>query len=239
MTKKVTSILFAYCLWFSVLMGTFAQSPELVRKGDKNEASYLRTWIVSFSGAEAVSIFVQGPQDPKPRKLSSASDGEQVMNLGYTKFIAGIYQFELKIGDKVLQNMTADLAENSAFSLLAWSEGSKWNLRVFADGPFAENVKNRPLRLLNFADNRETLIALDGGEEKKVAANTVEEFNSSVKLTSFTVKVLSPDGGAPAQSSGEVDFVTTPSAYVIISPDYRGRMRPRVVAGGYFAGVEE
>jgi hypothetical protein len=42
-----------------------------------------------------------------------------------------------------------------------------------------------------------------------------------------------------AQSSGEVDFVETPSAYVVIAPDYRGRMRPRVISGGSLPSDED
>jgi hypothetical protein len=128
--------------------------------------------------------------------------------------------------------VTAELADNTAYTVLAWRQGGKWELKVYVDGPFAKNLADRPLRLMNFAENRETLISLDNGSETKVAANTVEEFKISPKLTSFTVKVLAPDGGPAAQSSGEVDFTSTPSAYVVIAPDYRGRMVPEVITGG-------
>ncbi len=232
MIKKTSSVLLAGCLWCSLLAGALAQTSETARKNADKDSSYLRGWIVGSGGLEAVSLFAQGPKDEEPRLFSSAAAGEKVVNPSYTKGLAGSFQFQLRSGEKILQGVTAELAESVAYTLLAWRQGGRWELKVFADGPYAKSVAVRPLRLLNFAENRETLISLDNGPETKVAANSVEEFKTSPKLTSFTVKVLAPDGGAPAQSSGGVNFAATPSAYIVIAPDYRGRMRPRVINGG-------
>jgi hypothetical protein len=189
--------------------------------------------------SEAVSIFAQGPNDEEPWPFSSAAAGETAINAGYKEGVAGSFQFQLKAGEKSLQSAKAELAENASYTVLAWRQDDQWEFEVYADGPFAKSVVDRPLRLMNFADKRETLISIDNGAETKVAANRVEEFKVSAKLTSFTVKVLAADGGAPAESSGEVDFGVVPSAYVVIAPDYRGRMRPRVVAGGHLPSLEE
>lgn len=232
MIEKIPSFLLAGCLWCSVLTGALAQTSETTRKNADRDGSYLRGWIIGSGGLEAVSLFAQGPKDEEPRLFSSAAAGEKVVNPSYTKGLAGSFQFQLRSGEKILQSLTAELAESVGYTLLAWKQGSRWQLKLYADGPYAKNVADRPLRLLNFAENRETLISLDNGPDTKVAANTVEEFKTQPKLTSFTVKVLAPDGGAPAQSSGGVNFAATPSAYVVIAPDYRGRMRPRVINGG-------
>ena len=232
MIEKFSFFLLGGCLWCSLLAGALAQTSEPTRKNDDKEGSYLRGWIVGTGDSEAVSLFAQSSKDEEPRQFSSAAAGEKVINPGYTKGIAGSFQFQLKTGEKPLQSVTAELADNTAYTVLAWRQGGKWELKVYADGPFAKNLADRPLRVMNFAENRETLISVDNGPETKVAANTVEEFKTSPKLISFNVKVLAPDGGPAAQSSGEVDFASTPSAYVVIAPDYRGRMRPRVITGG-------
>jgi hypothetical protein len=212
--------------------GAFAQTADPKLKNVNNAATYLRGWIVGSGDSVAVSLMVRGPREKDPRKFTSAAAGEIVMNQGYSEGLVGSFQFQLKTGEKLLQSVTAELDENSAYTVLAWRQDGKWELKAYADGPYAETVTDRPVRLMNFAENRETLISMDNGPETKVAANTVEEFKIAPKLTSFTVKVLASDGGPAAQSSGEVDFASTPSAYIVIAPDYRGRMRPRVLNGG-------
>lgn len=239
MIEKIPSVLLGLCLWVSVLTDALAQTSEPTLKSSDKAVSYLRGWIVGTGGEDAVSLFAKGPKDVKPRQFSSVAASEKVLNPSYTDCDKGNFLFQLKTGGKVLQAVTADLAETEAYTLLAWRRGGNWELKLYADGPFAPNVQQRPLRLLNFADSRETLIALDNGLETKVAANTVEEFMVPPKLTPFTVKVLAPDSGPPAQSSGAADFAEIPSAYVVIAPDYRGRMRPRLITGGNLPSVED
>lgn len=239
MIEKFPSIVLTGCLWCSLLAGASAQTSEAARKNNDKEGSYLRGWIVGSGGSEAVSLYAQGPKDEEPRLFSSAAAGEKVVNPAYTKGVAGSFQFQIRSGEKILQSAKAELAENAAYTVLAWRQDDQWKFEVYADGPFAKSVVDRPLRLMNFAGKRETLISIDNGPETKIAANRVEEFKVSGKLTSFTVKVLAADGGAPAESSGEVDFGVVPSAYVVIAPDYRGRMRPRVVSGGHLPSLEE
>ena len=239
MTEKFPSIVLAGCLWCSWLAGASAQTSEAARKNNDKEGSYLRVWIVGSGGSEAVSLFAQGPKDEEPRLFASAAAGEKVVNPAYTKGVAGSFQFQIRSGEKILQSAKAELAENAAYTVLAWRQDDQWEFEVYADGPFAKSVVDRPLRLMNFAEKRETLISIDNGAETKVAGNSVEEFKTLPKLTSFTVKVLAPDGGAPAQSSGEVDFASIPSAYVVITPDYRGRMIPEVINGGNLPPLEE
>jgi hypothetical protein len=239
MIEKIHPVFLVGCLSCAFLTGALAQTSETTPQSDDKDGSYIRGWIAGNGGSEAVSLWAQSAKDEEPRKFSSAAAGEKVMNPGYTKSIAGSFQFQLKAGEKLLQSATAKLADNAACTVLAWRQGGKWELRVYADGPYADNVADRPLRLMNFAEDRETLISLDNGPETKVAANTVEEFKTLPKLASFAVKVLAVDGGAPAQSSGEVDFASTPSAYVVVAPDYRGRMRPRVIIGGNLPSLEE
>ena len=230
MIKNIALIFLWGCVCCLSLPWAKGQSP--VRQVDGAGSAYLRGWLVGSSNSEAVSLEGKGRKDEEPRKLAGAATGEKVINPAYAEISPGSCQFQLKSGDKILQSVIFDLSPQAAYTVIAWRVGGKWELKVYPDGPFPKNVVDRPLRLLNFADERETLLSLDNGPETKVAAGTVQEFNMASKSVSFTVKVLALDGGAPAQSSGELDFAAAPSAYVVISSDYRGRMRPRVINGG-------
>jgi hypothetical protein len=239
MIEKIHPVFLVGCLSCAFLTGALAQTSETTPQSDDKDGSYIRGWIAGNGGSEAVSLWAQSAKDEEPRLFASAAAGEKVVNPSYTKGVAGSFQFQIRSGEKILQSAKAELAENAAYTVLAWRQDDQWEFEVYADGPFAKSVVDRPLRLMNFAEKRETLISIDNGPETKIAANRVEEFKVSAKLTSFTVKVLAADGGAPAESSGEVDFGVVPSAYVVIAPDYRGRMRPRVVAGGNLPSLEE
>jgi hypothetical protein len=239
MIEKILLSLLAGCVWLCLHSASWAQSPESTGERDTNAVSFLRGWIAGSGGLAVVSLSTQGRKDEEARELCSAAAGGSVVNPGYSQVAYGNHELKLKSGGKVLRTMTTDLDNNTSYTLLAWREGGTWELKVYHDGPASPNVPTRPLRLMNFAEGRETLFSLDNGPETKVAADTVQEFQMPVKLGAFTVKVLKQDGGPSAQSSGEVDFASAPSAYVVIAPDYRGRMRPRTILGGIFPTVEE
>jgi hypothetical protein len=134
-------------------------------------------------------------------------------------------------GEDAAVSEALPLRSGSAYTLIAWISGAKWQIKVFPD-TLAQGSSQRPLRALNFAEGRETLLSAGGGEEIKLADNSVTGMNVAARICDVRVKVLAADGGPPAQSTVEVDFATVPSAYVVVRPDYRGRMRPRVILGG-------
>jgi hypothetical protein len=239
MIEKILSRHLAGYLAFSLLAGVFAQTTEFKSQNEKSTPTYLRGWIVGGGDPAAVSLMAKGPSEETPLMMSSSVAGEKAINQGYMENVVGSFQFQLRNGQKILQSATAELAANAAHTVLAWQQDGKWELKVYADGPFVENAMDRPVRLMNFTENRGTLVSLDNGPEKKVAPNTVQEFKMPAKSASFTVKVLALDGGPAAQSSGELDFASYTSAYILVAPDYRGRMRPRVIKGGNLPVVDE
>jgi hypothetical protein len=86
--------------------------------------------------------------------------------------------------------------------------------------------------VLNFAHGRETLVNYGTDKDVKVPGDSIQEVRMAPKIAGVAVKVLAADGSPPAQTSAEVDFSKASSAYVVVGPDYRGRMRPRVIDGG-------
>lgn len=200
--------------------------------GREQPRTSLRGWIFGADENDDVMVAVATAGEGQPSPIASSKDGATVANAGYTSMEPGNRTVELRFGEDVLASQTAGLREGLTYTAIAWKNGSKWELKLFADSAPSANAPDRPLRVINFAEGRETLLSVDGGNESKVAGDTVQEFRMPRKIAMVMVKVLAPDGSHPAMSSVEVDFNYAPSAYVVVSPDYRGRMRPRVILGG-------
>jgi len=190
----------------------------------------VRGWIMTAD--PAVRLELKGETAEEIVALAAGGKEGVAVNQGYRESVPGNYVIELKQGDEVLQSMRGGLRDNRHYTVVAWRAGSKWELKVFADDLASPNTSERSLRLLNFAAERDTLIAVNDGAEKKVGKQTVEESKVPRGVMMIMVKVLASDGGPPAQSSVEMDFRSTPSAYVVVGPDYRGRMRPYIIPGG-------
>ena len=97
-------------------------------------------------------------------------------------------------------------------------------------------MAERHIRVVNFADGREALLRLNGDKARVVPGSTVMEFPVQASIAMAEVEVRDPRGGAPALSSVEIDFSAFLNSYVVIAPDYRGRMRPRVIGGSRSRG---
>ena len=115
--------------------------------------------------------------------------------------------------------------------MVVWSSGGKWDAKLFLDAS-APQKSERHVRVVNFADGREALLRIDGAKPSPVTGSSVAQFPAPTGIALVSVEVLEPKGGPPALSSVEIDFSAFLNAYVVIAPDYRGRMRPRVIGGG-------
>lgn len=90
-----------------------------------------------------------------------------------------------------------------------------------------------PVRVFNFSGGRKTVLHPRDAKPSEVPPGSVAEIKLPASLAPLRVEVPTLDGkGAPALSTVELDLKQWPSAYVVVSPDYRGRMRPRVLRGG-------
>jgi hypothetical protein len=223
----------ALALFLLPVFSAPGQEVEVPATDQKAEArASLRAWIFPGADKRPVALVVTLQEAPEPKVLAGTKDAAVTAQPGYASFSPGSMRIELKSGDEVLASQTGALRPERHYTAVAWSKGGKWQLQVFADDPASPNATDRPLRVVNFAGDRETLLAVDAGQDAKVAPDSVQEFRAPPKVAMVRVQVLSVDGGPPAQSSVEVDFASSPSAYVVVGPDYRGRMRPRVVQGG-------
>jgi len=209
-----------------------AQEPDQdVPAGREAPQAYLRGWIYGSDESPVVMVLVDD-EGGEPVPLAEAAGGAVSASELYQTLKPGRRTVELRSGEKVLARKEVALRKDEMGTLLAWRTGAKWQTELFSDAAGASNAPDRPLRIINFAGGRETLLSIDGGAETKVAADTVQEFRGPRKVSMVRVQVLASDSGPPAQSSVEVNFRTVPSVYVVVGPDYRGRMRPRIILGG-------
>jgi hypothetical protein len=217
------SVLFAFA---ALALGQEAAAPAAP---ERKPPAHLRAWIVNPSKATRIEAKTEASEEAIV--LASSSGGAASLGPAYAQFPAGRLAISLLEGEDAAVSEALPLRSGSAYTLIAWISGAKWQIKVFPD-TLAQGSSQRPLRALNFAEGRETLLSAGGGEEIKLADNSVTAMNVAARICDIRAKVLAADGGPPAQSTVEVDFATVPSAYVVVRPDYRGRMRPRVILGG-------
>lgn len=222
----------AFLVGIAPLVVGAQEAPDQPRE-ERRPAASLRSWMFPGNNSDQAALTVKTATEDSPRVLAQTQKGTSVSSEDYGALPPGNYTFEIKVGDQVVANETVILRDKRFYTALAWKEeGGKWALKFFADGPALPNSQDRPVRVLNFAKGRETLVSINGGPEAKVATDSVQEIKLAPKVSMITVKVMAPEGGPPAQSSLEMDLTSTPSAYVVIAPDYRGRMRPGILTGG-------
>lgn len=230
MSKKIlTGVLLCFFSVFD-LVAQESGDPAAPSSGEVPEA-LLRAWIFG-SDEPRVTIVLLDEQGGVFAPLADSANGAVSAGETYMTVRPGRRTVELRADENVLARVDVPLRKDGAYTLLAWKNGQRWQTRVFSDSARASESDNCFLRVVNFAGERETLLSVDGSKEVKVPSSTVEELPGPRKVCMVRVQVLAPDGGPPAQSSVELDMSTIDSAYVVVGPDYRGRMRPRVITGG-------
>lgn len=228
----MTKLALTIPLFFSLTLVLPAQErEEEAPAGREKPQAFLRGWIYG-ADESPVAMVLLDEEAGEPMPLAEAAGGAVSASELYQTLKPGRRTVELRSGDKVLSRKEVALRKDEVGTLLAWQTGARWQAELFSDSAGATNASDRPLRIINFAGGRETLLSIDGGAATKVAPETVQEFRGPRKVSMVRVQVLALDGGPPAQSSVEVDFRALPSAYVVVGPDYRGRMRPRIIIGG-------
>jgi hypothetical protein len=235
MTKR---LLFLSAAMFVVALFASAQEPAAPGSGEPttNRVSSVRGWVVPLAKTQiSLHLKSEGQETQAAQRiLSSSSDGSPSTGTAYTETLPGLSLAELKGKDNaVLASESVNMRAGGYYTLLAsQNKEGNWSIKTFFDGPAKSGAVDRPLRVLNFADGRETVLEVSGSPSVAVPGNSYLERNSPAKLLGISVKVRPNDGSPPAQSSTEVDFTVLPSAYLFVGPDYRGRMRPRMIDGG-------
>jgi len=202
------------------------------------KTAFLRGWIFPSANGDELALVAIERGSETQRSLAASQEATVVAAPIYAAVAEGPVSLELRSGDRVLAQAQVALRAEKYYTVAAWNSGGTWEIKAFADGPPAPGAADRPLRVFNFAGERETIVSVDGRAGVEVKQQSVVELKAAPKVCMVTVEVLATDGGAPAQSAVEVDVAFLGSVYVVVGPDYRGRMRPRVI-NGWEKQVEE
>jgi len=195
--------------------------------------AFVRGWIIDADSPTSLSAKLAGAADEVVLNTTAAS--ERTTPSDYRELVPGNVSLELKINDAIAASVPVGLQARQHYTVLASrkGDGRRWELKLLPDGPHGPNVSERPVRIFKYTGGRPAELSFDGGDARKIAADGWEEFKQPAKVTDLTVTVQADDvAGAPAVSSVQLDLAKAGSAYVLVNPDYRGRMRPSVITGG-------
>lgn len=196
------------------------------------EPAFLRAWVFPGRGKEKVEVTLRRKPEDAPKVFTSTDNGSRLAGAAYSDLPAGGVILDVRVGDKTVATLNVALRERGYYTFVVWHSGGEWSTKMFPDTLSSPAATDRPLRILNFAEGRSTIVNHGQGQEAKIVGDAIQEIRMPPKINGFSVRVLPPDGGPPAQTSSEIDFTDCSSAYVVVAPDYRGRMRPEILTGG-------
>ena len=193
---------------------------------------FLRAWVIPEAGAGRTELRLP-PASPEARPLilASSGSGEGVIPTTYTTIPAGTASLELLSDGKAVSSKTVQVRPATYATVLATQKGSGWELRVFEDGPAKKTAATRTVRVLNFAKGLPARFTVGTNKPSPVAADSWQELQLPRAQLGVSVAMLSTNGGPPSSTPAAIDLVASDSAYVVVLPDHRGRMRPQVIPG--------
>jgi hypothetical protein len=220
-----------FFLAFVCVSGALSQQAPMEPPDQDDDASArLRVWVfVGDPAPQEASIAALGA-DGSSLALGDAT--KRKVEAAYREVPAGKYNLELREGQAPVAQKVADFAKNSAHTLIAWRSNGKWNLGLFSDELKKGKAAERPLRILNFANGATTTIAMKGAQALKAEPDTVQEIKLPAKIVTLDISAKAPGAVVPARTLSDVDLSASPGAYVLVAPDYRGRLRPQVIQAG-------
>jgi hypothetical protein len=192
----------------------------------------VRAWFFPGADQASVALRLRRPNVEEPVMLGKTVGGTRSAPPFYGEQPAGNASFErVDTSGQVLATVPAALRGKMHYTLLASRTGGGWKLETLID-TVPPNAADRPLRVVNFARGRETILEFSPEKVEKIAPDSSRELRMPPKTGNFNVKVLAPDGGPAAETVAEIDYSEFPVAYVVVGPDHRDRMRPEVIPGG-------
>lgn len=209
-----------------------AATPEASAAATPPPPCAVRAWFFPGTEQGSVVLRMRRPNAEEPVMLGKAEGGVRSSPAFYDDQPAGNAALELiDTSGKVLASATAALRGKMHYTLLASRAGGQWKIDTLIDA-VPPNAADRPLRVVNFARGRETVLEFSPEKVEKIAPDSSRELRMPPKTGNFNVKVLAPDGGPAAETVAEIDYSEFPVAYIVVGPDHRDRMRPEVIPGG-------
>jgi hypothetical protein len=226
-------------LLFLSLIFTFAfsrpgEAQEAIPEGasdPKRVPAHIRVWVMVFDEKAPISIAFKG-KDAESVTLLEAP-GVQPTRGFYVEVPKGSGEIVASAGEIVLASATVDLLPDDHRTVLISRKGGKLNLQVLQDPLPGQKDFPPVVRLLNFGTGRSAEVTL-GAQNKVIVPENQMVISQVPAQTDIPLRVVLPDpsGGPPAISSTDIDSRTSPSWSLVVIPDYRGKLRPRVSPDG-------
>ena len=207
-----------------------AQLPAAPGEEPAQPAARVRCWIFPHGEKDSATVVARGA-DKTEHQLASAK-GVAVSPTGYAALAPWTYTLDLKLRSGGVSSPPIQFKDGNFYTVAAMPKGGAWQITTYFDGPPADKSAPRPVHVLNFSPGRSTVVRAGNAPPLQVPPGAVAEMQLPPQRVPVRVEVLAADGGPPALSTVEVDLKEWPCAYVVVSADYRGRMRPRVLRGG-------
>jgi hypothetical protein len=223
----------------SLLLLAWAAAAEEVESGtlaSKERPGYLRTWIMEANGP--LELVMASESALEPEILAQAAVGGSATSSEYVSVPAGRKVFSLRDGDKPVATGIFPIRAGEYSTIIALKKDGRWQIEAF-DDVVKREASRHPVRMMNFAGDLQTRLSFSSGETRTISPRSVEEFAIARDIGGVRVEVLAADGGHPAQSSMELDGKSSRATYVIVRPDYRGRLLPELMQDGGVAGAAD
>ena len=231
MTRQNPLIMAAGLAGISVLLLPSLRGEVEPPPSDDKPLPAIRAWIFPAGQDAEVSVSLSAGNSEETQILAKSSSGETAADEMYTDVPEQQLVAEVRIGDRVESSSAVTCRGGNSYTMVVWYGGGKWQSKLYLDAGSTKS-EDRDLRVLNFADGRNASVGIDDARKQEIPAASVVVIPVKPGVSMVNVEVVDPKGGPAAKSAVEVDFQVFRNAYVVVAPDYRGRMRPRILPGG-------
>ncbi len=192
----------------------------------------LRGWLLPKEGEEELKLLYFKDPASAPTTIAVSANGMRSTSPEYLPVSEAGGMVELRAGDRTLAKSSLPLRSGRFYTLIATQSKGEWKFKVFADGAETDNALDRPMRVMNFANGCDIKLAFGAAKPLTVQEGEMGEMRAPAKTAMLDMELFGKDGKSLGKAVLEIDASAAGSAYIVVSPDYRGRMRPRIIYGG-------
>jgi hypothetical protein len=226
---RITLLLF--CFLASAFPARMNAEPE-PPSSKKKQPAYFRIRVFLLDEKQAVSATLPQP-NADPVELLSAPSGEHPITTPYEGLPAKETKLAIRIGSQT-HEVDMKLDEGIYYTLLVYREGGGLLTPLLQDTFPDPAEPGCHIRIFNFGSNRTANLSLDGKNEQQFAPNTFTELPALPVEGKLAINITIPDpgGGYPAIARADINIKAARALSVVIVPDYRGNLRPRIFKDG-------
>lgn len=219
----------------SCLLSPFPlQAQEISSPSDedkKGPLAHVRVWMMVFNENAPLAVKSQSAGG-EPMTIFEG-DGKTPSKSSYLEIPHGSTTLSLTTGASPVKSEKIDFKPDDYRTILISRKNGALSWEIFQDPIPGQKDFPPAVRLLNFGTERTADITIGTQPPVKVQPNTclVTPLLASGEIN-IAVSLPDPMGGPAATSVTDLNTSISPSWSVIMIPDYRGKLRPRVSPDG-------